>query len=69
MFATRTVRKVADPSGRAEVKPGRAVELDWAGVIADVEDIAVAVVREERGGRIVVDGRAGARRRALLRDD
>lgn len=43
------------------MESNRAVELDGAAVIADVEDVAVCRVGEERGRAVVVDLWARAR--------
>jgi hypothetical protein len=51
-------REVAVPARGAEVKARGTVELDGAGVIADVENITIAVVGQETSGVLGVDLRA-----------
>jgi hypothetical protein len=52
--------EVTDPGCGAEVETGGAVELDRTGIIADVENIAIAVVGQETSGAIGFDLRAAA---------
>lgn len=50
-FASSARREVANKIRRAEIKTFWTVELDWPGVVADVEDIAVVGIVKE-GGRV-----------------
>jgi hypothetical protein len=54
-------REVADPGGGAEVQASGAVKLDGPRVVANVEDIAVAVVAQESGRILGVELRAAAK--------
>jgi hypothetical protein len=68
VLASGVGREVTDPGGGAEVEAFGTVELDRAGVIADVENITVIVVGQESGGGVFGDCGAVAGRRALLGD-
>jgi len=57
---------VADPGGGAEVQARRTVEAHGARVVANVEHVAVLVVRQERRRAVGVDRRAFSFRRARL---
>jgi hypothetical protein len=68
VLASGVGREVTDQGRGAEVEAFGTVELDRAGVIADVENITVLGIGQESGGGVFGDCGAVAGRRALLGD-